>query len=218
MDKTLKLRAYKDTAKKDGLKDHRVAEIHKSEELAKKEALLEEERSKSHELLKTILQLRESLKQEQARSAELKAKVNRLDAVEENQLIKKNNQLEEEKKKHIDQIKINEQLRASVKQDQEKKAEMAKKISVLQGKLNKLATVEDNQLIKKNSELEEVKSKSLEYIKTIDNLKEALKQEQARKSEIEKKSTALEAKIRELSVVLSKISTIAVGGKLDSNG
>ena len=77
MDKTLKLRTYSgDTKGKDSEgnipKDRNIAL-----ELEKKTALLEEEKSKSIDMLKTIVQLRESLKQEQERSAVMEAKINK---------------------------------------------------------------------------------------------------------------------------------------------
>ncbi len=56
---------------------------------------LEEERSKTLKLLKEIVQLRESLKQDRV-LAEREAKLSRLATVEENQLARKNAQLEEE--------------------------------------------------------------------------------------------------------------------------
>ncbi len=165
MDKTLKIRAYSDAARKDASKGNHAEEKNKSQELAKKEALLEEERNKSHDLLKTIVQLRESLLQEQTRSAELQAKVNKLDGVEENQLFKKNAQLEEEKKKSLEYVMTIKQLRESIKRDQAISAVMVKKTADLQAKLNKLDGVEENQLFKKNVQLEEEKNKSLEYVK-----------------------------------------------------
>jgi chromosome segregation ATPase len=218
MDKTFKLRAYSDTAKKDVSHGNRAEEKNKSQELAKKDALLAEERSKSHELLKTILQLRESLKQEQTKAAELQAKVNKLAVVEENQLVKKNAQLEEEKSRSLELKKTTEHLRESVKQEQANNAEMVKKIADLKAKLNKLAAVEESQLVKKNAQLEEEKKKSLDYIRMIEQLRGSIKQDQAKKVEMANKLAVLETKVRELSVVLSKISSIAAGGKLDSNG
>jgi hypothetical protein len=218
MDRTLKMRAFTDTVKNDVPNSVRVEESNKSQDIAKKDALLEEERSKSLELLKTIVQLRESLKQEQARTTELQIKLNRLDGVEQNQLIRKNAQLEEEQKKYLDQIKINEQLRESLKQEQASYAEMAKKTIELQARLRKLAEVEENQLVKKDAQLEEEKKNSLEYIRVIEQLRESIKQDQAKKTEMVNKTSSLEDKVKELSVVLSKISSLATGGKLDSNG
>jgi len=217
MDRTLKLRAFNDAAKNDASKGSRAAVIDKSQELAKKDALLEEERNKSHDLLKTIVQLRESLKLEQVKSAELQTKVNKLDAVEQNQLFKKNAQLEEERKTSLEYMRTIEQLKESLRQQQADNAELSKRAAELKAKLNKLSEVEENQLVKKEAQLEEEKKKSLEYMKTVDNLRESIKQDQAKKMEIEKKAAVLEAKVKELSVVLSKISSIAAGGKLDND-
>jgi hypothetical protein len=168
MDKTLKLRAYPAAAKSNVPQGNLAKDQNLSLELEKKNALLEDERSKTLELLKTIVQLRESLKQEQAKSADL------------------------------------------------------------EGKLNKLATVEENQLVKKSAQLEEEKKKSLEYMNTIGQLRESIKQNQAKMAEAERMSAGQEARTRELAElkakvndltgVLGKISSIAGAGKLDSNG
>ena len=215
MDRTIKLRAFEETAKTEVSQSNFVSEK-KSQEIARKDALLEEERSKSLDLLKTIVQLRDSLRLEQERTSELQAKLNRLDGVEQNQLIKKNAQLEEEKKKYLDQLKINEQLRESLIQEQASHADTAKKSAELKSRLNRLAEVEENQLARKDAQLEEEKKKSLEYMQTIDQLRESIKQDQAKKIELANKAAVLEAKVKELSVVLSKISSLAAGGKLDN--
>jgi hypothetical protein len=62
-----------------------------------------------------------------------------------------------------------------------------------------------------------------EHLKTIEQLRESLKQEQARTAEMvrktagleakENKSAELEAKVKELTEALSKISNIATAGK-----
>ena len=213
MDRTIKLRAFDETAKIDVLQDTRV-EGRKFEDIAKQEALLEEERSKSHDLLKTIIQLRDNLKLEQARTTELQAKLNKLDEVEQNQLIRKNAQLEEEQKKYLDQLKINEQLRESLVQEQANHANMTRKSAELKAKLNRLAEVEGNQLVRKDAQLEDEKKKSQEYMRMIEQLRESNKQDQAKKIELANKAAVLDAKVKELSVVLSKISSLATGGKL----
>lgn len=215
MDKTFKLRAFTDAARNDVARSH-LAEESRAQQLAKKDALLEEERSKSLELLKTIVQLRESLKQEQAKSAELQARLNKLDEVEENQLVRKNLQLEEEKKKSLEYLKMIEQLRESTRQEQEKSAEMARKMAEQQAQLGKLATAEENQLARKNAQLEEEKQKLIEYMKMVEQLRENARQDQEKKVEMANKLAVLETKVKELSVVLAKISSLATGGKLDS--
>jgi DNA repair exonuclease SbcCD ATPase subunit len=138
MDKTLKLRTYTDAAKNAAAPSKVAKSPDPSEELEKKTALLEEERSKSIELLKTIVQLRESFKQEQARSAELEAKLTKLDRVEENQLVKKNAELEAEKKLSLEYMRTIEQLRESIKQDQAKSAAMVNKFDELEAKKKEL--------------------------------------------------------------------------------
>ena len=79
------------------------------------------------------------------------------------------------------------------------------------------------ELVKKNAQLEEAKVKSLEQAKTIEQLREILKQEQEKAAEMANKMAGLEAKIKELSgletkvkeltEVLCKISSIAAAGK-----
>lgn len=218
MDKTFKLRAFTDAAKNDVEKSN-VADENKAQQLARKDALLlAEERSKSLDLLKTIVQLRESLKQEQAKTAELQARLNKLDEVEESQLVKKNIQLEDEKKKSLEYMRMIEQLRESTRQEQEKSAEMVRKMAEQQAQLNKLTTVEESQLARKNAQLEEEKQKLIEYMKMIEQLRENVRQDQEKKIEMANKLAVLETKVKELSVVLAKISSLATGGKLDSIG
>ncbi|MBI5626010.1 MAG: hypothetical protein HY935_02230 [Nitrosomonadales bacterium] len=100
---------------------------------------------------------------------------------------------------------------------------------------NNLTEEQNNalELVKKTAQLEEEKKKSLEHLKTIEQLREILKQEQAKAAEMARKiagleakvkdSTgpeakakefaALEAKVKELTEVLGKISGIAAAGK-----
>lgn len=276
-DKTLKLRTFSDTAKNPVAKEKSAKERNIAQELEKKTAHLEEERVKSLDLVKTIMQLRESLKLEQERSTVLEARVNKLDSVEENQLIKKNAELEEEKKRSLEYVKTIKQLRESLKQEQEKSAQMSGRMAELETKVYKLDSVEESQLARKNAELEEEKKKSLELVKTVEQLRENIKQELGKSAETlnrmaelktkvnkmdsveesqlvkkntlleeEKKKTLeyaklidqlresiradqeasagmakqtakLEARIRELSGVLHKIAGIATEGKLDSD-
>jgi methyl-accepting chemotaxis protein len=55
------------------------------------------------------------------------------------------------------------------------------------------------ELVKKNAQLEEEKSKSFELQKTIEQLRVSLRQEQARTTEMAEKAVMLEARVRELS-------------------
>lgn len=85
-DKTIKMRAYtaeatKDIAPSDVTEDQKI-----SQELASKTAQLEEEKNNSLENLKVIGQLRESIKQEQAKSSELTRRVSELGAEQKNVL------------------------------------------------------------------------------------------------------------------------------------
>lgn len=163
-DRTVKLRAYAEAAANTVVPPAKPAEVQgASAELAKKEAQLEEEKNRTLELLKTIVQLRESLKQEQAKSADLDAKLNRLAAVEENQLARKNAQLEEEKRQSLEQLSMIEQLRESLRQEQAKSAGAADRTAELEAKAKAVA--------------------------------------------------ALEARVRDLSVLLNKISNLAAAAK-----
>jgi hypothetical protein len=201
MERTLKLRTYTDAAKNADAKDKPAKERNIALELEKKTAHLEEERSKSIDLLKTIVQLRESLKHEQERSAVLEARVNKLDSVEENQLVKKNAQLEEEKKKSLEYMKTIQQLRESLKQEQDKSAQMSIRMAELDIKVNKLDAVEESQLVKKNALLEEEKKKSLEYMNTIEQLRENLKQELGKSAETLNRMAELKTKVNKMDSV-----------------
>ena len=138
----MKIRALTEAAKTDAAQGLRVEEKDQSAELAKIAAHLEDERSKTLELLKDIVQLRESLKQEQARSADLEAKLNRLATVEENQLAKKNAQLQEEKNRSLEYMRTIEQLRENIKQQQAKTTETAGKSAELEAKTKAVAELE----------------------------------------------------------------------------
>ena len=80
MEKTVKIRAYPDDAKSNASQGNLADGQNISLELAMKNAQLEEEKSRSLEHLKTIVQLRESLKQEQAKTAEMARKMAEQDA------------------------------------------------------------------------------------------------------------------------------------------
>jgi len=86
------------------------------------------------------------------------------------------------------------------------------------------------ELVKKNAQLDEAKRKSLELERTVEELRTNLAKEQARSADLSKKLGALEAeqkasqispvkvaeleaKVKELSEVLGKISGIAASGK-----
>lgn len=100
---------------------------------------------------------------------------------------------------------------------------------------NNLTEDQDNalELVKRTAQLQEEKNKSFELQKTIEQLRESIKLEQARADEIAekaiklearvqelsgqesnvKKVVELEAKVKELTEVLRKISGIAAAGK-----
>lgn len=80
MEKTVKTHAFPDGAKGVVLQNNLTPEQEKALELAKRNALIAEEKSKLIEHLKTIEQLRESLKQEQAKAAGMAEKATMLEA------------------------------------------------------------------------------------------------------------------------------------------
>ena len=192
MDRTLKLRTYAEAAKSNPVKEKSAKEL---------TVLIEEERFKSLDLAKTIMQLRENLQQEQDKSAMLKARLTKLDSVEENQLIRKNAELEEEKKKSQEYLQEIEQLKESLKQELGKSSQMAKKMVGLEARVNKLDSVEESQLVKKNAELEEEKKKSLEYVKTIEQLRDSHKHELEKSAQVLNKMAELEAKVNKMDSV-----------------
>jgi hypothetical protein len=113
--------------------------------------------------------------------------------------------------KTAEQLKVIELLKENLKMEQNQNAELLKKIDDLQDKLYKLTSLEDDQLVKKNAELEDEKKKSSAYLKTINELMENLKLEQEKSAEMEKKIAFQETKAKELAEVLSTISNIAAG-------
>jgi hypothetical protein len=217
MEKTVKIRAYPDDAKSNAPQGNLSEDQNKSLELARKNAQLEE---KSLDQLRIIEQLRESLKQEQLKLAELAKKTAGVDTTV---LAVKDAQLEEEKSRGLENLKTIVQLRESLKLEQAKTAEMVKIISEQEAKAKEAASLDANELARKSAELEEERLKSHEQTKTIDHLTESLKQEQAkaagmtdRLAELEakaKETTALEARVGELTEALGKIAAIAAAGK-----
>lgn len=65
------------------------------------------------------------------------------------------------------------------------------------------------ELVKKTAQLEEEKKKSLEHLKTIEQLQASLKQEQTNTAEMVKKIAGLEAKVKELSGLETKAKELA---------
>ncbi len=75
LDKTLKIRAFSPETKREPTPEVHAKDMGLALELEKKTAQLEEERKKSLECLTIVERQREFIKQEQAKSAELQAKV-----------------------------------------------------------------------------------------------------------------------------------------------
>jgi len=148
MDKTLKLRAYSADTKSDTARGNLAKDQNASLELTKTVAQLEEEKKKSLEYLQTIEQLRESLKLEQARTAEmvkkkteLEAKIKEFSALDSSEIAKKTAQLEEEKFKSLESMKIIVQLRESLRLEQARTAEMIRKSAESESKVKELTEV-----------------------------------------------------------------------------
>jgi len=74
--------------------------------------------------------------------AEREAKIKESVMSETNELARKNAQLEEENKKSLELIKIVEQARESLKQEQAKTAEMARKMAEQEASKNESAMLE----------------------------------------------------------------------------
>lgn len=200
MDKTVKIRAYTGDTKGDATPGSSADDKNKSLELAMKDAQIEEERSRSLDHLKTIVQLRESLKQEQAKAADLaqkasdlEVKVKAIAGLEAGELANKNVQLEAEKHKSLEHLKTIEQLRESLKQEQAATAEQARKANELEARTRELTVLEEK--VKKIPALE-ARINELAVLET--RLKEM---------------AALEVRVKELTEALGKISTIAAAGK-----
>lgn len=75
LEKTLKIRAFSPEAKREPAPEVHAKDMGMALELEKKTAQLEEERKKSLECLIVVERQREFIKQEQAKSAELQARV-----------------------------------------------------------------------------------------------------------------------------------------------
>jgi uncharacterized protein YhaN len=135
------------------------------------------------------------------------------------ELEQKHAQLEEERNKSLELLKSVTQLRESLKQEQAKSAEQESKLAQLATKIEKLATLEDSQINKRDARIEEEKKHSLELMRTIEKLKENIKQEKARSLEyadrdakfeaMQHEIVALEAKIKVLNGVISRIASLA---------
>ena len=196
MEKTVKLHAYTDDAKRESPQGNLTDEQNRSFELAKKSALLEDEKKRSLEHLQTIEQLRASLKQEQEKSAEQRKKFSGLETQE---LAKKNALLDEEKRKSQELLKIVEQLRESLGQEQAKTLMLEKKA----------AEADAGELAKRNALIDGEKKRALELQQANEQLRDSLKQAQDKALESANKAAAQEAKVKELGEVLSKISAIS---------
>jgi chromosome segregation ATPase len=142
MDKTVKMRAYTDPGSAQPASKQKEIDL----ELAARDAQLADERNKSLEQLKTIVQLREALKQEQARTAEASKRVNELEsglqqvsASSAKELARKDALLEAEMKKATDAEAKCTELQTQLKQEQAKLASMPDQSRLLEAKDKELA-------------------------------------------------------------------------------
>jgi uncharacterized phage infection (PIP) family protein YhgE len=142
MDKTVKMRAYTDPGSAQPASKQKEIDL----ELAARDAQLADERNKSLEQLKTIVQLREALKQEQVRTAEASKRVNELEsglqqvsASSAKELAHKATQLEAEIKKAADAEGKCKELQAQLKQEQDKLSNMPDQSRLLEAKDKELA-------------------------------------------------------------------------------
>ncbi|MBI4808891.1 MAG: hypothetical protein HY799_08100 [Nitrosomonadales bacterium] len=139
-------------------------------------------------------------------------------------LAKKEALLEDEKSKSLDLLKTIVQLRESLKQEQVKTTDIVKKAADLEANAKESRMLAEKELARKTAQLEEEKKQSLEFMRNIEQLKESIKHEQAKKTyaadhtaELEaraKEIAALEAKVKDLTATLGKIASIAEAGKM----
>jgi uncharacterized protein YlxW (UPF0749 family) len=122
------------------------------------------------------------------------------------ELAAKSAQLADEKNKSLEHLKTIVQLRESHKQEQAKLAEMTGRVAELEDKIKALSRLETSELALKRAQLEKEKARSLEQTKIIEQQKESLDKAQASVAE-------LEARVRDLSNLLGKISSIAATAK-----
>lgn len=80
LDKTMKLRAFSPAAKREAAQEIPAKDIGLALELEKKTAQLEEERKKVIDALNIVERVRESLRQEQAKTADLMARLNAIES------------------------------------------------------------------------------------------------------------------------------------------
>ena len=148
MEKTLKIRAYNEEGVDTDVHDDHKREQEMSYELASKNAQLAEEKNKSLEHLKTIVQLRESNKQEQAKTAEMAKKVSELESkikalsrLETSELALKDAQLEKEKNKTQEQMKTIEQQNEDLNRALAKLDVLEARVKDMSERLSKISSI-----------------------------------------------------------------------------
>lgn len=143
------------------------------------------------------------------------------------ELVAREQQLEEERNKSLEQLKTIVQLRESLKQEQAKTAEASKRVNELEAGLKQLTASSANDLARKDAQIDAEMKKAAEAENKCRELQEQLKQEQARLSAMpdhsrlleakDREITDLQARLKEMSGALAKIVSIAevarLGGK-----
>lgn len=206
MDTTMKLRALSESAKNeknDVSHGNLTHEQNKLLELAKRNAQLEDENKKALDYLKTIAQLKEGLAQEQARTAELEAKMKNLVALGEQDLARYKVLIEEERKKTLEQSKAVEQLREILQQEQARTAELGKKTTALEAMDKELA-----ELAAKVRDLPLLEARARE----VPALEARIKELSGLEAKVQEMA-ALETRVQELTEALGQIYAIAATGK-----
>ncbi len=120
---------------------------------------------------------------------------------------------DESRKVIQEQSQIIEQLRESLRIEQTRTVEMVRKKTELETRVKELSATDSRELVQKTAQFEEEKNKSLELLKTVAQLRESLKQEQAQAGEMAVKYAAQETRLKELSDVLGKISSAVAAVK-----
>lgn len=209
MDKTVKIRAFGGEGGTGEAARSEPAEDKHKIDLAMKDAQIEEERSRALEHLKTIVQLRESMKQEQAKSAELAKRVEDLEVkiraianLEAGEVAARNAQLEAEKSKSQEYQKIVEQLRDSLRQEQARTAALSKNVGEQENMARDLAALQEK--VKDIPALEA-------RVREIPALEAKIQELSVLQSRVQELAE-LEARVAGLKEILGKISTLAAAG------
>lgn len=142
------------------------------------------------------------------------------------ELVAREQQLEEERNKSLEQLKTIVQLREALKQEQAKAAETGKRVSELEAGLKQLTAASASELARKDAQIDAEMKKTAAAEKQCRELQEQLKQEQVRLSAMLDHARLLESKdseiadlqvrMKDLSGALARIVSIAEAARLGS--